>query len=64
MFEKIIVIAIIVLILGGAIAYIVKAKKSGRKCIGCPASCSCSSKNKKQADGGEEAQCCCCHKDE
>ena len=28
-------------ILGGAIAYIVKSKKSGKKCIGCPDCCSC-----------------------
>ena len=26
----------IALIVGGAIAYIIKAKKSGKKCIGCP----------------------------
>ncbi len=36
-----IVIAAIVLVVGGAIAYIVKAKKSGKKCIGCPDSGSC-----------------------
>ena len=33
---EIIAIAIIALIIVGAVAYIVKAKKSGRKCIGCP----------------------------
>ena len=33
---EIIAIAIIALSLVGAVAYIVKAKKSGRKCIGCP----------------------------
>ena len=42
----IIVIAAIVLIIGGAVAYIVKAKKSGKKCIGCPYATSCSSKGK------------------
>lgn len=40
---EIIAIAAIVLIIGGASAYIIKAKKSGKKCIGCPHSCSCSS---------------------
>ena len=45
-----IVIAVIVLIVGGASAYIIKAKKSGKKCIGCPDSCSCSAKGK--AAGG------------
>lgn len=37
-----IAILIIVLILGSAITYIVKAKKSGVHCIGCPAGSSCS----------------------
>ena len=37
-----IVIAAVALIVGGAVAYIVKAKKSGKKCIGCPDSGSCS----------------------
>lgn len=41
----IIVAAVIVLIIGGAVAYIVKAKKSGKKCIGCPDCCSCNTKN-------------------
>ena len=31
-----IAIGVILLIAGGAIFYIVKAKKSGKKCIGCP----------------------------
>ena len=37
-----IVMAIVILLLAFAIAYIVKAKRSGAKCIGCPASGSCS----------------------
>ena len=37
-----IVIGIIVLIIGGASAYIIKAKKSGQKCIGCPDAKTCS----------------------
>jgi len=49
-----IVIGSIVLILGGAIAYIVKAKKSGKKCIGCPGGGSC----------GGCSQSCNCHKTE
>jgi len=36
------IIAVIVLILGSAIFYIRKARKSGKKCIGCPDSGSCS----------------------
>ena len=39
-----VIIAVLVLILGGAAFYIYKAKKSGKKCIGCPASSCCSGK--------------------
>lgn len=52
--ENFIIIAIIVLIIGFAAFYVYKAKKSGKKCIGCPNSCSCSAKN------GEGSGCCCC----
>ena len=37
----IIIIAIILVIVGAAIAYIIKAKKSGVKCIGCPSGGKC-----------------------
>ena len=33
---EVIAIAIIAVIIASAVIYIVKAKKSGRKCIGCP----------------------------
>ena len=44
--ENLIVIAILVLILGGALTYIYKSKKRGHKCIGCPYSKECGSKEK------------------
>lgn len=50
--ENIIVIALLVLIIGFAAFYVYKAKKSGKKCIGCPDSGSCSS--------GKCASCGCC----
>ena len=51
-----IIVAILVLIIGSAIFYIVKAKKSGAKCIGCPAGGNCcSGKN----DGHSECTCGC-----
>lgn len=45
-----IIIAVVVLILGLAGLYVYKAKKSGKKCIGCPDS------------GGYSGHCsgCCC----
>lgn len=42
MIENIVIIAILVLTVGGAGFYIYRAKKSGQKCIGCPNSNSCS----------------------
>ncbi len=48
---EIIAIIAIVLIVGSAVLYIVKEKKKGKKCIGCPYAASCSkncSCNKKQ----------------
>ena len=38
---NIIVIIILMILIGGAVAYIIKAKKSGVKCIGCHAGGSC-----------------------
>ena len=46
MLGDIIVIAVIGLIVGGAVAYIIRAKKRGQKCIGCPYANSCNAKNK------------------
>ena len=51
------VIAVIVIVIGAAVAYIIKAKKSGKKCIGCPDSCSCSSNKKMKCSGS----CPSCH---
>ncbi|MBO5060825.1 MAG: FeoB-associated Cys-rich membrane protein [Clostridia bacterium] len=48
--------AVLVLILGAAVRYIIKAKKSGAKCIGCPAggngtcSCGCSGGTSNEKD--------------
>ena len=56
---EIIAIVLCTLIIGGALAYIIKAKKSGKKCIGCPdssscsgacSSCSCGCKKKSEED--------------
>ena len=50
----IIVTIILVVLIGGAVTYIVKAKKSGVKCIGCPAGGNCPGSGKlpkKKLDG-------------
>ena len=41
-----IVLIILAALVGGAVSYIVKAKKNGAKCIGCPAGGSCPSSGK------------------
>jgi len=43
MAETIIVIAVLCVIIALAALYIIRAKRSGAKCIGCPHSKSCSS---------------------
>lgn len=42
----ILLLAVLAVIVGAAAFYVYKAKKSGKKCIGCPDGCSCSHKNK------------------
>ena len=46
--EHIVPIVIIAVIIGLAVAYIVRAKRSGKKCIGCPYADSCSGKCNKE----------------
>lgn len=60
--ENYIIIAVVVLIVVFAGLYIYKAKKSGKKCIGCPDGGSCGS-NKE--GGCSSCSCCCgCSEDE
>jgi len=40
--DNFIIIAVLVLIIGGALAYVIKSKKKGVKCIGCPDAEKCS----------------------
>ncbi len=49
--ENILVGAVLLLIVGIAIAYVVRSKKKGKKCIGCPYCDSCPSKNKSSSCG-------------
>ena len=46
---------VLIAILAGAVASIVRAKKNGAKCIGCPAGCRC---GRSGASG-----CCGCRQD-
>lgn len=55
----IIIILIIAVILGAAIAYIVRAKKKGTKCIGCPAGDCCAMKSKQKDDSSASSESGC-----
>ncbi len=37
--ENLIVIAAVVIVVGLAVGYVIKEKRKGRKCIGCPGNC-------------------------
>lgn len=43
--KNIVITAILIIVLALSIGYIVKAQKSGAKCIGCPSSKDCGSKS-------------------
>ena len=48
-----IVMGILIIIVGAAIVYIVKEKKRGTRCIGCPAAGNCPGRN------GARSKCSC-----
>ena len=58
--DEIVALAILVLAIGGAVWYIVRAKKQGVKCIGCPhgktCSGSCGSCNGCGTDAGQSME--------
>jgi len=47
-----ILVVVILFIVGAAVAYIVKEKKKGTKCIGCPAAATCPSAHGGKCSGG------------
>lgn len=51
--ENIIIVAVLIVVICLAVFYIYKSKKSGKKCIGCPDSGSCSASKC-------EGSCGCC----
>ena len=59
-----IVIVIIIAIVGGASLYIIRQKKHGVKCIGCPSGTTCPNSGKCSGTcGGHTADGCSCHTD-
>lgn len=53
----VIVLIILIVIIGAAITYMVKAKKQGVKCIGCPAAGNCSKSHGKSSGCGCDHDC-------
>ena len=49
--DNILIIAVLLVIVGCAIAYVVKEKKKGVKCIGCPNAKTCSMAQKQKCNG-------------
>ena len=61
----VIVILVIAAIIGCASYYIYKAKKSGKKCIGCPDSATCGKFNESvNSCGGNCSFCTSCHSED
>ena len=58
----VIAVLIVAAALGGAIAYIIRAKKRGARCIGCPSAGCCSKAHRKDegSGGSEDCGCGCC----
>lgn len=48
----VIIIVVLLVIVGAAVVYIMKAKKSGVRCIGCPSGGSCSGSCSGNCSGG------------
>lgn len=48
--ENLIGVIVLVILTGGASAYLIRAKKKGVKCVGCPAGGSCCSCRKEQEE--------------
>lgn len=45
-----IILAVLIVIIGTAAIYIIKSKKRGVKCIGCPSGCNCPGKKSGQSE--------------
>ncbi len=56
--KNLVVILILLIVVGLALTYIIRQKRNGVKCIGCPSGKSCASKK----DGNCNGSCCNCQK--
>lgn len=56
---NLIVVIILLILVGGAVFYIVKAKRNGAACIGCSAGCSRCAGKKMPKKPGSDGACSC-----
>jgi len=56
LFVNILLVAVLVLIAAGAIVYIIRSKKKGKSCVGCPYCNCCSSKNSKNGCSSNQSE--------
>ena len=59
-----VIVLVLLLVIGGAVAYIIRAKKNGVKCIGCPDSGSCAGHCNGACDAGKCNGSCHCHEEQ
>ncbi len=56
---NLIVVIILLILVGGAVFYIVKAKRNGAACIGCSAGCRHCAGGKSPEKTGSDGECSC-----
>ncbi len=54
--ENFIIIAVVLLTVGGAVAYIIKEKKKGAVCVGCPHAGECAKKRQGGCGGSTQSE--------
>ena len=62
--ENVIIAVVLLAIIGGAAGYVIKAKKSGKKCIGCPDSGCCGKDGRTGCGCGCAGCTSACHTEE
>lgn len=62
--ENVIIAVVLLAIIGGAAGYVIKAKKSGKKCIGCPDSGRCGKDSRTGCGCGCAGCNAACHTEE
>lgn len=57
--QDLLVIAVLLIVVGAALLFLIKSKKNGVKCIGCPSGGNCPHKQDKASGSGGKCDCGC-----